>query len=47
MPEGAIDAAAVGAYFAENLDEAWAEIVTTAATDCATAVESMFFLLVY
>jgi hypothetical protein len=39
--DGAVAADAVSAYFAENLDEKWAEIVSTASADCATAVESI------
>jgi hypothetical protein len=40
MTDGVVSAEAVSAYFAENLDETWAEIVATATTDCITAVES-------
>lgn len=41
ISEGVVAADAVSAYFAENLDETWAEIVSTASADCATAVESI------
>jgi hypothetical protein len=43
MTDGAVTADAVSAYFAENLDETWAEIVSTATADCITAVESKHF----
>jgi hypothetical protein len=40
MTAGVVDADAVSAYFAENLDEPWVTMVTTATTDCIAAVES-------
>jgi len=45
MTAGEVNADAVSAYFAENLDEPWATMVTTATTDCIAAVESSVCLM--
>jgi hypothetical protein len=37
---GSIDAEALSAYLAQNLDKVWAAIVTTATTACIEAVGS-------
>lgn len=43
--DGAVVGDSVAAFFAENLDETWAEIVTTATGECITAVESTVALI--